>query len=131
MLDYLYIVVCACDENGNGSLSYGEMTTDVCKVILEENVTQEEFAEVDANGDGEVTFDEASEWAMSSDRLVSRAASMMQSRAFSNNGRYQKSHNASELKRFFSFLKLKLKPLSESLDVFVILMAMILLILES
>ena len=66
------------------------MTTDVCKVILEENVTQEEFAEVDANGDGEVTFDEASEWAMSSDSLVSRAASMMKSRAFSNDGRYQK-----------------------------------------
>ena len=92
LLDYLYIVICACDENGNGSLSYDEMTTDVCKVILEENVTQEEFAEVDANGDGEVTFDEASEWAMSSDRLVSRAASMMQSRAFSNDGRHKKQY---------------------------------------
>ena len=59
------------------------------------------------------------------------AASMMQSRAFSNDGRYEKSHNITEFTRSFSFFKLKLKPLSESLDVFVILMAMILLILEN
>ena len=90
LLDYLYILICACDENGNGSLSYDEMTTNVCKVILEDNVSQEDFAEVDANGDGEVTFDEASKWAMSSDRMVSRAASMIQSKAFSNDGKYQK-----------------------------------------
>merc|ERR1712020_339077 len=54
----LDVVFCACDEDGNGSLSHEELTTVVCKVIIQHEVGEEDFALVDADGDGELTKQE-------------------------------------------------------------------------
>ena len=85
MLDFLHIVFCACDEDFNGNLNHTELTTDVCKVILDHEVEQEHFDMVDANGDGEVSLDEVLEWAMSNEYMKKRSATY-KDRMFSENG---------------------------------------------
>ena len=85
MLDFLHIVFCACDEDFNGNLNHTELTTDVCKIILDHEVEQEHFDMVDANGDGEVSLDEVLEWAMSNEHMTKRSATY-KDRMFSENG---------------------------------------------
>ena len=85
MLDFLHIVFCACDEDFNGNLNHTELTTDVCKVILDHEVEQEHFEMVDANDDGEVSLDEVLEWAMSNEDMKKRSATY-KDRMFSENG---------------------------------------------
>ena len=85
MLDFLHIVFCACDEDFNGNLNHTELTTDVCKIILDHEVEQEHFDMVDVNGDGEVSLDEVLEWAMSNEYMKKRSATY-KDRMFSENG---------------------------------------------
>ena len=87
MMDFLKIVFCACDEDMNGSLSHDELTTDVCKVILDHEVSEEHFDMVDANGDGDVTMEEVMEWAMANAHMAARAATY-KDRMFSENGNF-------------------------------------------
>ena len=121
MMDFLKIVFCACDEDMNGSLSHDELTTDVCKVILDHEVSEEHFDMVDANGDGDVTMEEVMEWAMANAHMAARAATY-KDRMFSENGDLFFKQNWKRcwtLKRFFISLKLISKLLSALLDVFV------------
>lgn len=84
--DIIYVVFCACDEDQSGTLSHEELTTDVCKVILDHELSAEDFASADADGDGEVSMEEVFNWVMSHghDHIESRAISMKSSRGFSN-----------------------------------------------
>merc|ERR1739848_957663 len=49
----------ACDEDFSGGISHDELNTDVCMAITQYEVPEEDFAHCDANGDGEITLDEA------------------------------------------------------------------------
>jgi len=78
------VVFCACDEDFSGALSHEELTTEVCKVIVQHETSAEDFASVDADGDGEVTIEEVIEWVQSHKDIETRAKSMKLSRGFSN-----------------------------------------------
>merc|ERR1711974_462220 len=54
----LNIIFCACDEDGSGALSHEELSTEVCKIIVQHETSEEDFAAVDADGDGEITQQE-------------------------------------------------------------------------
>merc|ERR1712045_1009776 len=60
-----HIIMCACDDDGSGGISHEELNSDVCMAITQYEVPEEDFAHCDANGDGEIDFDEAMAWAMS------------------------------------------------------------------
>jgi hypothetical protein len=55
----VHIVMCACDEDFSGGISHDELNSDVCMAITQYEVPEEDFAHCDANGDGEITLDEA------------------------------------------------------------------------
>merc|ERR1712018_871040 len=55
----IHLVMCACDEDFSGGISHDELNTDVCMAITQYEVPEEDFAHCDANGDGEITLDEA------------------------------------------------------------------------
>ena len=76
-----------CDEDQNGSLTHGELTTEVCKVILDHEVSIEDFEAADTDGNGEITYEEAEKWANSNARFYERADSMKSSKMFSNDGK--------------------------------------------
>ena len=55
----VHLVMCACDEDFSGGISHDELNSDVCMAITQYEVPEEDFAHCDANGDGEITLDEA------------------------------------------------------------------------
>merc|ERR1711994_613139 len=89
VFDLLEVVFCACDEDYNGSLTHEELTTDVCKNILDHEVSAEDFASADTNGDGEITYEEATVWANSNARIYNRAMEMTSPKMFSGNAQVE------------------------------------------
>ena len=51
--------MCACDDDFSGGISHDELNSDVCMAITQYEVPQEDFAQCDTNGDGEISLDEA------------------------------------------------------------------------
>jgi len=55
----VHIVMCACDDDFSGAISHDELNSDVCLAITQYEVPQEDFAQCDTNGDGEIDLAEA------------------------------------------------------------------------
>ena len=51
--------MCACDDDFSGAISHDELNSDVCLAITQYEVPQEDFAQCDTNGDGEIDLAEA------------------------------------------------------------------------
>lgn len=83
------MTICICDEpDYDMQLSLAEINGDVCQALFNEPMPEDMFNQMDADGSGAISFDEALAFASTIEDLEGQGRSYL-SRAFSNNGNHR------------------------------------------
>lgn len=83
------MTICVCDEpDYNMQLSLAEINGEVCQAMFNEPMPEDMFNMIDADGSGEISFDEALAFASIIEDMEGQGRSYFAiSRTFSNNGK--------------------------------------------